>query len=144
MTRFAPTAAPELLLSGDFLFVGSVGRPDLIGDDTKLMLANGSTTAWRQIARLPDGLEVHPGHGAGSLCGAGMSARPMSTLGFERVANPFLRAGLSREAFVERLLGDLPPFPSYYRRMKVVNAQGPPRSTAFPVGGRCPQASSTR
>ena len=129
------TAAPELLLSGDFLFVGSVGRPDLIGDDTKLMLANRQYDSVEKIARLPDGLEVHPGHGAGSLCGAGMSARPMSTLGFERVANPFLRAGLSREAFVERLLGDLPPFPSYYRRMKIVNAQGPPSLNGIP-GGR--------
>jgi hydroxyacylglutathione hydrolase len=129
----ARTAAmPELLLSGDFLFVGSVGRPDLIGEDTKVMLAGRQFESVRKIAHLPDGVEVHPGHGAGSMCGAGMSARPMSTLGFERIANPFLRAGLTREAFIERLLTKLPPFPPYYRRMKVLNAQGAPALDGVP------------
>ena len=129
-------ATPELLLSGDFLFVGSLGRPDLIGNDAKVMLAGRQYDSVRKIAQLPDGVEVHPGHGAGSMCGAGMSARTMSTLGFERVANPFLRAGLTREAFVERLLGNLPPFPPYYLRMKALNAQGAPPLDGVP--GRRP------
>jgi hydroxyacylglutathione hydrolase len=123
---------PQLLLSGDFLFVGSVGRPDLIGEDTKVMLAGRQYESVRKIAHLPDGVEVHPGHGAGSMCGAGMSARPMSTLGFERMANPFLRAGLTREAFVERILETLPPFPPYYRRMKGLNAHGATRLNGIP------------
>jgi hydroxyacylglutathione hydrolase len=127
--------APALLLSGDFLFVGSVGRPDLIGDDAKGVLAGRQYDSVQKVAGLPDGVEVHPGHGAGSMCGAGMSARPMSTLGFERIANPFLRAGLTRESFVERLLGDLPPFPPYYRRMKVLNSDGPATLDGLP-GGR--------
>jgi hydroxyacylglutathione hydrolase len=67
-----------------------------------------------------------------------MSARPMSTLGFERIANPFLRAGLTREAFVERLLGKLPPFPPYYRRMKVLNSQGPATLDGLPGGRAIP------
>ena len=116
---------PQVLLSGDFLFVGSLGRPDLIGEDVKLALAERLFDSVRRLAALPDGLEVHPGHGAGSMCGAGMGARPMSTLGFERLANPYLRRDLSRERFVERILGRVPPFPPYYRRMKGLNARGP-------------------
>jgi hydroxyacylglutathione hydrolase len=130
---------PELLLSGDFLFVGSVGRPDLIGDEAKVRLARAQYESVQRIAHLPDGVEVHPGHGAGSMCGAGMGARPMSTLGFERVANPFL-ARQTSDAFVERILGQLPPFPPYYRRMKALNARGPQALNGVP-GQRPVQAS---
>jgi hydroxyacylglutathione hydrolase len=118
----APTT-PQILLSGDFLFVGSLGRPDLIGEDAKVGLANQLyDSVHRVLPPLPDGVEVHPAHGAGSMCGAGLSTRPMSTLGFERIANPYLRAGLSREAFVAEILGHVPPFPPYYKRMKQVNS----------------------
>ncbi|HMB52126.1 MAG TPA: rhodanese-like domain-containing protein, partial [Thermoanaerobaculia bacterium] len=64
----------------------------------------------------------------------GMSGRPTSTLGFERVANPYLDPGLDREAFVERILGNVPPFPDYYRRMKRLNADGPPTLGHHPGG----------
>lgn len=118
-------ATPQVLLSGDFLFVGSMGRPDLIGEDVKVELANALyDSVHRVLPSLPDGIEVHPAHGAGSMCGAGLSARPMSTLGFERIANPYLRAGLSRDAFVAEILGHVPPFPPYYKRMKQVNSRG--------------------
>jgi len=118
---------PELLLSGDFLFVGSLGRPDLLGEEAKLALARSLYRSVDEaLAGLPDGLEIHPGHGAGSMCGAGMSGRPMSTLGFERIANAYLDPGLEEEAFVEKILGSVPPFPPYYRRMKELNADGPP------------------
>ncbi len=101
----APTT-PAVMLSGDFLFVGSLGRPDLIGEHAKVALANALYNSVTQVLpSLPDGLEIHPAHGAGSMCGSGMSARPMSTLGFERVANPYLRAGLGRDAFVAEILG---------------------------------------
>ncbi len=121
----APTT-PALMLSGDFLFVGSLGRPDLIGEAAKVGLANALFDSVANVLpALPDGLEIHPGHGAGSMCGSGMSARPMSTLGFERVANPYLRAGLGREAFVAEILGHVPPFPPYYKRMKQLNSRGP-------------------
>jgi len=124
---------PQLLLSGDFLFVGSLGRPDLLGEDAKLALAKRQFASVREKLRgLPDGLEVHPGHGAGSMCGAGMSARPLSTLGFERIANPYLDPGLTEAAFVEKLLGASPPFPPYYRRMKVLNSAGPPSLNGLP------------
>lgn len=121
---------PELLLSGDFLFVGSLGRPDLLGEQAKLGLARQLYSSVRdRIAGLPDGLEVHPAHGAGSMCGAGMSGRPHSTLGYERLANPYLDPALDEERFVERILATVPPFPPYYLRMKQLNADGAP-----PVG----------
>ena len=135
----APTT-PEVLLSGDFLFVGSVGRPDLIGEAAKIGLANQLyDSVQRVLSPLPDGLEVHPAHGAGSMCGAGLSARPMSTLGFERIANPYLRAGVTRQDFVAQVLSHVPPFPPYYKRMKQVNARGAdplptlPGTNAIPV-----------
>jgi hydroxyacylglutathione hydrolase len=117
---------PMILLSGDFLFVGSLGRPDLLGDDAKRALAARLFDSVRRVlAPLPDGLEIAPGHGAGSMCGAGMSGRATSTLGFERIANPYLRADLTEDQFVETILSRVPPFPDYYRRMKTLNARGP-------------------
>jgi hydroxyacylglutathione hydrolase len=115
---------PEILLTGDFLFVGSLGRPDLIGEDVKRTLAGRQHDSVQKLCGLPDGLEIHPGHGAGSMCGAGLGGRPMSTLGFERIANPYLDPTLTRDAFIARLLGHVPPFPPYYRRMKTLNAAG--------------------
>lgn len=117
--------APMAMLSGDFLFVGSVGRPDLLGEEAKAGLAAQQYESVQRLRDLPDGLEVHPAHGAGSMCGAGMSGRPFSTLGYERLANPYLDPGLTAETFACRLLGSSPPFPPYYRRMKRVNSQGP-------------------
>lgn len=123
--RARSTAAPMLLLSGDFLFVGSVGRPDLLGEAETRGLAQRLYESVRgKLSGLPDGLEIHPAHGAGSMCGAGMNGRPVSTLGYERAANPYLDPHLSRDAFIDRLLASTPPFPPYYRRMKRINSQG--------------------
>ncbi|MEM8960146.1 MAG: rhodanese-like domain-containing protein [Acidobacteriota bacterium] len=116
---------PMMMLTGDFLFVGSLGRPDLLGEEAKRALANQLFDSVRQVLpALPDGLEIYPAHGAGSMCGSGMSGRPMTTLGFERLANPYLDPALDRETFVARVLGSVPPFPPYYRRMKALNSAG--------------------
>ena len=116
---------PAVLFSGDFVFVGSLGRPDLLGEDAKRNLAGALfDSVTRKTASLPDGLEILPAHGSGSLCGSGMSERPQSTLGYERHTNPFF-AVPQRDSFVSRILGSVPPFPEYYRRMKRLNAQGP-------------------
>lgn len=127
---------PQVMLSGDFVFIGSLGRPDLLGEDAKRALAEQLYESVQKLADLPDGLEIHPGHGLGSMCGAGMSDRPMSTLGFERLANPYLRKGLDRQTFVARILGNVPPFPPYYRRMKKLNSEGPAILGGIP--GRAP------
>lgn len=126
------SGTPMLMLSGDFVFVGSLGRPDLLGEDAKRALAEQLYESVQQLEDLPDLLEVHPGHGSGSMCGSGMSDRPLTTLGFERVANPYLRKGLSRDEFLERILGSVPPFPPYYRRMKQLNSDGPPTLNGLP------------
>ncbi|HUL16776.1 MAG TPA: MBL fold metallo-hydrolase [Terriglobales bacterium] len=125
---------PAVLFSGDFVFIGSLGRPDLLGDEAKRGLANSLfDSVTRKIASLPDGLEVLPSHGAGSLCGAGMSERPQSTLGYERHTNPFFSIP-QREPFVNRILAGVPPFPDYYRRMKRLNSAGPARLDGIPGG----------
>lgn len=116
---------PMALLSGDFVFVGSLGRPDLLGDTEKQRLVHELFRSVHQrLQRLPDGIEMHPAHGAGSLCGSGMSERQESTLGYERACNPFF-GELAETKFVQKILGSVPPFPDYYKRMKRLNAQGP-------------------
>lgn len=115
---------PELFLSGDFLFVGSIGRPDLLGEEATRGLANQLYDSVQRLSELPDLLEVHPAHGSGSMCGAGISGRAMSTLGYERVANPYLRPELGRDEFISEVLGNVPPFPEYYKRMKRLNSDG--------------------
>ena len=118
---------PMALLSGDFLFVGSLGRPDLLGEEAKLGLANQLYESVQgRLAGLPDWLEVLPAHGSGSMCGSNIGGRPASTLGYERITNPYLDPRLGRDEFVELILGSVPPFPDYYRRMKALNALGAP------------------
>jgi glyoxylase-like metal-dependent hydrolase (beta-lactamase superfamily II) len=80
---------PWMLLTGDVLFVGDIGRPDLVGG-AKLdeQVHNLWDSLYVKFAKFPDSLEVFPAHGAGSLCGRGMSSKPSSTLGFERRHNP--------------------------------------------------------
>ncbi len=114
---------PLAIFSGDFLFVGSVGRPDLLGEEAKLGLAHKLFHSLHvPLDALPDSVQVYPGHGAGSLCGTGMSERAESTLGYERRTNPLFR--LTEEAFVAEILQSVPPMPKYYPRMKELNARG--------------------
>ena len=116
---------PWLLLTGDFLFVGDVGRPDLLGKDEQKKLATqlyGSL--FETLAPFPDFTEVFPGHGAGSLCGKAIGSRRSSSLGFERRFNGALREAAEGE-WTERLLGGMPLAPPYFKRMKRVNAEGP-------------------
>lgn len=131
---------PLAMFSGDFIFVGSLGRPDLLGEDAKRRLAGELyESVHSRIEALPDGLEIYPAHGAGSMCGAGMSDRPQSTLGYERRSS-LLFAPQSKERFIDTVLAHVPPFPPYYRRMKRVNSEGPkmlglPGGTALKPAG---------
>jgi hydroxyacylglutathione hydrolase len=129
------SSRPMAMMSGDFLFVGSLGRPDLLGEAAKQRLAEDLyESLHKRTAGLPDYLEVHPAHGAGSLCGAGMSERQQTTLGYERIANMFF-ADKEKNGFVQHILSTVPPFPEYYKRMKQVNGLGPRVLGGVP-GGR--------
>jgi hydroxyacylglutathione hydrolase len=112
---------PWFLLTGDTLFVGSAGRPDLPGDQAMRQLATQLYhSLFEKLAPLPNDLEVYPGHFSGSACGAGMSAKPSSTLGFERRFNPALQPR-SIEAFVDFITHDLPPQPADFARTRQLN-----------------------
>jgi hydroxyacylglutathione hydrolase len=129
----ASNVAPAALFTGDFLFVGSVGRPDLLGEDAKIALAHSLyDSLHRRIEHLPDSLILYPGHGAGSLCGADLGDAPTSTLGHERASNPLFQ--LDEPSFVATVLASVPPMPAYYPRMKALNAAGAPALAELPGG----------
>jgi glyoxylase-like metal-dependent hydrolase (beta-lactamase superfamily II) len=102
--------APWFVLTGDTLFSGAVGRPDLSGDGTERRLAAQLFASVQRLLTLPDHVEVYPAHFSGAACGKGLSGKPMSTIGFERRFNPALRL-VDREAFVRFAVDGLPPQP---------------------------------
>ncbi|NMG32206.1 MBL fold metallo-hydrolase [Aromatoleum evansii] len=110
--------APWFVLTGDTLFVGAVGRPDLAGREAEMAgLLYDSLHA--RLLSLPDALEIFPGHQAGSVCGAGLSGKPSSTLGFEKRWNPAL--AMDRAAFVDCLTREIPPRPADMEAMMRAN-----------------------
>jgi hydroxyacylglutathione hydrolase len=124
---------PWGVLSGDALFAGSAGRPDLLGAEHSQRLAAQQFRTLREFyLGLPDGVMVFPAHGAGSPCGAGISDRLSTTIGYERRFNGFLQLE-SVEEFTRHALSTAPPRPTYYPRLKKVNAEGPS------VHGRLPE-----
>ncbi|MFB6345191.1 MAG: rhodanese-like domain-containing protein [bacterium] len=116
---------PTKFFTGDFLFVGSLGRPDLIGEDVKTPLAGKLYESVQKIKSmdLPGELSIHPAHGSGSLCGAGMDDSPESTLERELESNRYFSIE-SKEKFVESVFDALGDFPPYYKRMKATNSEG--------------------
>ncbi len=118
---------PLALLTGDTLFVGSVGRPDLMGGAVAASsLASMLFDTWTEkLSRLPDDVAIFPAHGAGSLCGSDLSDSPSSTIGQERASNPYLRH-THRGPFVAAVLEDLPEAPQYFQHNAAMNRQGPP------------------
>jgi hydroxyacylglutathione hydrolase len=115
---------PQRLFTGDLLFVGGVGRPDLVGEAQTRELAGQLFDSLQRVMRMDRRVEVHPGHGAGSLCGAGIGSEPSSTIGREADQNPMLRY-TDRSPFVAAVVADLPERPPYFARMKRVNQHGP-------------------
>jgi hydroxyacylglutathione hydrolase len=117
------------VLTGDFVFVGDVGRPDLLEKAAKVAgtMESGARTLFRSLQRfktLPDYLQIWPGHGAGSACGKSLGAVPQSTLGYERIVNWGLE-DMTEDEFVERVLVGQPEPPRYFAKMKRINKEGP-------------------
>ena len=116
---------PWALFSGDTLFAGEVGRPDLLGGGSEERLARQLYHTFHdKLLKLGDQVEVYPGHGQGSPCGGSIGDRNTTTIGYERQFNPKLQPQ-SEDEFVKQVLTGLPPAPFYYPRMKKVNAAGP-------------------
>jgi hydroxyacylglutathione hydrolase len=128
VTDLRRSEEPWLLLSGDALLVGDAGRPDLHahGEHTVEEMAR---TLYRSITEklltLPDQILLYPAHYAGSVCGRGLSANPISTVGFERDHNPALSFG-SEDGFVEALMRDMPPTPDGQAAIVAANRAGRP------------------
>ena len=119
---------PWLVLTGDALLVGDAGRPDLHahGEHTVEQMAG---TLYRSLTEkllaLPDHLVLYPSHYSGSVCGRGLSATPVSTVGFERRHNTALRFD-SEEEFVQALLREIPPAPEQQAAIVAANRSGRP------------------
>jgi len=120
-------AQPKAIFTGDTLFVGSIGRPDLLeGKMTAATLASMSFDTWHnKLSKLPDSVVVLPAHGAGSLCGANLSDDPVSTIGREKSSNPYLQHK-GRSEFIAAVLEGLPEAPQYFQHNAAMNREGPP------------------
>lgn len=123
---------PIAMLSGDFLFVGDAGRPDLLEqaaglEGTQEQGARALYKSLRKVSELPCHLQVLPAHGAGSACGKSLGSIPNSTFGYEEKFNPALKLALneSEEVFVNFILSGQPEPPAYFANMKHVNKVGP-------------------
>jgi hydroxyacylglutathione hydrolase len=133
VTDGATTDEPGFILTGDFVFVGDLGRPDLLdeaagGKDTRFVGAKQMFASLRdRFLSLPDYVQVWPGHGAGSACGKTLGAVPSSTVGYERLFSWWGRylEQDDEEGFVEALLEGQPDAPVYFGRMKRQNRSGP-------------------
>ena len=116
---------PWLALTGDTLFVGDIGRPDLVGAEAARGLAsNMYESLFGKILPLNDSLMIYPGHGAGSLCGKSIGSMRSTTLGFERKYNPAL-SPRERDEFVSFAISGLPEQPGNHKRIKAINCKGP-------------------
>lgn len=110
--------APWFVLTGDTLFVGSVGRPDLAGREREMAGVLWESLQQKLLA-LPEDIEIFPGHQAGSACGVGLSGKPSSTIGFEKRWNPLL--GLAKDEFIAALTKEIPPRPTDMDRIIAAN-----------------------
>ncbi|HET6229834.1 MAG TPA: rhodanese-like domain-containing protein [Longimicrobiaceae bacterium] len=130
VTDTAQADRPMGIFTGDFVFVGDVGRPDLL--EKAVHVAGSAQGAARDLFRnverfraLPDYLQLWPGHGAGSACGKALGAVPQTTLGYEKLFNRAFQV-TDEDAFVEMVLAGQPDPPRYFAEVKRINRNGPP------------------
>ncbi len=123
----------QAVLTGDTLFIGDVGRPDLVGGQMSAQELAGHLydSLHGKLLKLPDSVAVYPAHGAGSLCGRNISSDTSSTIGQQRQFNYALRP-MSREEFVRLMTADLPEAPAYFSRDARLNREGPARLDELP------------
>lgn len=118
--------SPPKLFSGDTLFIGDVGRPDLVGSkgfSDKEMAGLMYDSLHEKLLKLPDAVELYPAHGAGSLCGKHLSNERTSTIGQQKQFNYALKP-MTKEAFIEMLTTDQPEVPAYFPKDVEINRQG--------------------
>ena len=128
---------PVMLFTGDFVFVGDVGRPDLLEKATGIegTKEDGAMQMFHSIQKfesLPDYLQVWPGHGAGSACGKSLGSVPSTTVGYEKIRNWAFQFENDEEGFVKLLLEDQPEPPKYFAMMKHLNKVNRPLLTEVP------------
>jgi hydroxyacylglutathione hydrolase len=133
---------PMGILTGDFIFVGDVGRPDLLETAAGVKgnmepSAKSLGASLRKFQSQPDYLQVWPGHGSGSACGKALGAVPQSTVGYEKRFNDALKRASDEEGFVHSILSGQPEPPAYFARMKVENRSGPSVLGELPQPTRC-------
>lgn len=125
---------PQKVLTGDTLFIGDVGRPDLAGDKgytPQMMAGMMYDTLHQKLLRLPDQTEVYPAHGAGSMCGRNMSSQTSSTIGEQREFNYAVQP-MSRDEFIQMMTSDLPAAPDYFSKDAEINRSGASTLASLP------------
>ena len=142
VTDTPAVSGPWGILTGDFVFVGDVGRPDLLEKAAGVSgtMEAGARTLFHSLEKfraLPDHLQVWPGHGAGSACGKALGAVPSTTVGYEKLANWGVATADEAE-FVRMVLDGQPEPPKYFAQMKRINKEGPPILGDLPRPPRLP------
>lgn len=137
LTDHPMSQTPHSMFSGDFIFAGDVGRPDLLEKAANIAgtMVKGAKVLYSSVQKmkdLPDGLLIWPGHGAGSACGKSLGGSPVTSLGYERTSNwAFLVA--DEDKFVEEVLSGQPEPPAYFKEMKRLNKSGPAVLGSLPM-----------
>lgn len=126
LTDHPATDKPSMLFTGDFVFVGDVGRPDLLEQaagikNTQEKGAHQLFDSLQDFNKMQEFIQVWPGHGAGSACGKALGAVPMTTVGYEKIRNWALQLLHDKSAFTKELLSDQPEPPKYFAMMKKLN-----------------------
>ncbi len=138
LTDTPASKEPVMLFTGDFVFVGDIGRPDLLEKAAGMVGTQdkGAEEMYQSInlfANLPEFIQVWPGHGAGSACGKALGAVPSTTVGYEKKRNWAFSYGTNKAGFIDFLLTDQPEPPKYFAKMKELNKVDRPLLTEVPT-----------
>jgi hydroxyacylglutathione hydrolase len=146
LTDHPATDETVMIFTGDFIFVGDIGRPDLLEKaagitGTQEKGAKEMFHSVQDFSKLPEFIQVWPGHGAGSACGKSLGAFPSSTVGYEKIRNWAFQYEEDEEGFIEYLLEGQPEPPKYFATMKKLNKEERPLLTEVPKHKNFPRTS---